>query len=366
MVASVDATLDNWAVGNHADLLGEILDVMVCRRAVDKQHGGETLDAPWMQHIVTRPLNIQFVFPSHEGKRAYEAKPALTKGDIISSMQLNYEVTNYFSQKISQAMQHATKFNRSLWAYVFSRCSGRGFVDLAAASGLKGASVKEILSWAWDELDDPAEIFSKNFQPQSVFRNVIKEQSKSEFLESLPDPKKYMMTIVPARVRVKDDKNKWRSKRAVMKDVRAIKGNGPFLGKHMWRIYNGFHKSNMPDDFSYADTGPGARCFLLLGADLPQRFGISASSQCACDTFNKHLQRFTAELDDLLRQRVARARTDQERHWYAAVQSELLSCPEAVQFMCCEGIKVLRYLITRDERYLRTSAAAPDEEDDEE
>ena len=89
MAASVDATLDNWAVGNHADLLGEILDVMVCRRAVDKQDGGGTLDVPWMQHIVTRPPNIQFVFPSYEGKRAYEAKGVLTKGDIISSMQLN-------------------------------------------------------------------------------------------------------------------------------------------------------------------------------------------------------------------------------------------------------------------------------------
>eukprot|EP00959_Pyramimonas_sp_CCMP1952_P123758 2587446-Pyramimonas_sp.AAC.1 len=90
---------------------------------------------------------------------------------------------------MAEAMQHATKYNRSLWAYIFARCSGRKFVEWASRSGLKGATVREILGRAWDELDDPADMFSSRFQPQSVYRELIKQQTKHEFLDSLPDPK---------------------------------------------------------------------------------------------------------------------------------------------------------------------------------
>ncbi|CAK0889722.1 unnamed protein product [Prorocentrum cordatum] len=146
-----------------------------------------------------------------------------------------------------------------------------------------------------------------------------------------------------------------------MKDIRGLKGNGPFLAEHMWRIYNGFQTSSLPDDSSYADTGSGARSFLLVWADLPQRFGINATSQSACGTFNRYLQRFIGELEDMLIRRTARAQSEEGRHWYTVLQSELLSAPEAVQFLCCEGIKILRFLVTRDPRYLRSSAAPPDD-----
>ena len=353
MLASVDASLEYWAVRNPNALLGEILDIMVIRRAIDKQ-GGVSLDAPWMQDIVCTVSDVHLVFPTESERKANRAQPVLTKGDIASTMQLNYEITDHCSVKMAKAMQNASKYNRSLWAYIFARCPGRRFVELASKSGLKGATVKQILGWAWDKLDDPADLFSSRFQPQSVYRELVKHQTKQQFLDSLPDPNTYNMDVLPKRLKLRDDKNRWRTKKAVMKDVRSLKGIGPCLSKHMWRIHNGFEPSNLPDDSAYADTGSGARSFLLVWADLPQRFGINAASQSACDTFNTHLQRLIRELEHFLIRRIAKAKLEEEKYWHTVLQSELLSCPEAVQFLCCEGIKVLRFLITRDPRFLIT------------
>ena len=49
-----------------------------------------------------------------------------------------------------------------------------------------------------------------------------------------------------------------------MKELKSRRGFGPFVAKNYWRILHCFGRSQLPDDLTYAECGPGAREFLLL------------------------------------------------------------------------------------------------------
>ena len=347
-----DPSLEYWQVHNHESLLDVILDVVLVRRACDSVDG-DGPDAPWMQPLRSKVPNVVFAFPTEPELECFLAKDQeVTLGELQATMKLNYEPNDHCSISMAAAIGRATKDNKFLWAYMTSRCSGRGFTDLAA-KGIKGTTVLEVLEWAWDQLDDKREFFSAGFAPQKRLRQSVKNMSKTVFLTPKVLKEVFDIECRPARPRFRNADSRWKTKKSVMMDVKSAHGSGPFLAKHFWRIYNRCNPSQLPDDKTYSECGSGARAFLLLEQGLPQRYGITNSGQSACDFFNTYLQRFISRLKAALIKRIKHASCPRERYWFEVLQRELLRAPEAAQFVCCEGVKLLRFLVTRSALYLR-------------
>ena len=290
--------------------------------------------------------------PTEAELHAFQRRSVLTIGDIVTMVKVNWEKTDPTGRSMSAIMSKATKHNKFLWSYVLSRCSGRKFAEKAAGGKVQGDSVRSILAWAWDQVDDPKDLCSAGFQPQTRYRETVKGMTKEQFLKPEVLQKDFDISLRPTRVRMKTAAGKWRRKKYIKRDFKKLRGNGPFLAKHMWRIFNSLRKPLLPDDDTYSDSGSGSRAFLLLEQGLPQRFGITCSSQSACDTFNVYLQRFIQKLAKLLDKMIKNSTCERELHWLMVMKGELLDCPESSQFVCCEGIKVLRFIVDRHSMYL--------------
>ena len=100
---------------------------------------------------------------------------------------------------------------------------------------------------------------------------------------------------------------------------------------------------------------------------MPQRHAFTLRCQSTCDFFNALLQNFIVRLRALLRKRVKGASCLRQEFGLQFLQKELLSAPEAAQFFCCEGVKILRFLVTRSALYVRgqSSSCTRDGEEDE-
>jgi len=303
-------------VSNHSDLMGDILNILLVRRACDKVYG-DGIDAPWLASHLAHIPSITFVFPTKRELARFSEKGVLTVGDINRLMKLNYEKTDYCSRAMKQAIDKCTTDNKFLHFYMTARCTGRGFVDIAADVGIRGSTVKDILSWAWDDMEksdvcNPEDMFSNGLAPQTKHRYFVKAMSKETFLTQSTLRQTFGIELKPKKVHLKKSDGSFRTKRDVMADLRNMPGAGPFVAKNMWRVMNRYRPSVLPDDSNYADSGSGARSFMLLCQGLPPRFGITCVSQAACDTFNIYLQRFMHDLNNLLARRIRQATCDRE------------------------------------------------------
>ena len=356
-MAFLDPSLEYWQVRNHQQLLEQILNIVLLRRACDG-FDGDRPNAAWMRPLTCKVLDVEFAFPTEAELRCFLAKEQeLTAGQLLATMKLNYECNDYCSRNMSAAVGCSTKANRFLWSYVLSRCSGRGFTKLAE-NGLTGRTVLEILGWAWDELADPRELFSNGFAPQKRLRETVKHLAKSDFLVPAVLKAQFDIEIRPKRPRFRNADRTWKNKKAIMVQLKRAHGSGPFTSKHFWRVYNRFRLSQVPDDMTYSECGTGARCFLLLEQGMPQRHAFTLRCQSTCDFFNALLQNFIVRLRALLRKRVKGASCLREEFWWQVLQKELLSAPKAAQFLCCEGVKILRFLVTRSALYVRGQSSS--------
>ena len=89
-----------------------------------------------------------------------------------------------------------------------------------------------------------------------------------------------------------------------MKDLKSRRGIGPFMAKNYWSILHSFQRSQLPDDLTYAECGPGAREFLLLLNGFPRDLLARSTAQNASDFFNHLLVNFKNQWRRLLLQRI--------------------------------------------------------------
>ena len=188
-----------------------------------------------------------------------------------------------------------------------------------------------------------------------------------------------------------------------MRQLKGLRGCGPFVAKNTFRIMTGFSNKPVPTNKSYGETGPGARRFLNILNSFPLRWQISAASQDSADSYSSLLLRLvgrsvlrsklalltlvshTAKLVKaflfsflqlrkawhdfklLLHARIRKAQEGSEKAMLQLLAAELLESPEAFQFFCCESWKALNFLITRKSCYLRNKEGIIwDEEEEQE
>ena len=143
-----------------------------------------------------------------------------------------------------------------------------------------------------------------------------------------------------------------------MKELKSRRGIGPFVAKNYWSILNCFRRSQLPDDLTYAECGPGAREFLLLLNGYPRNLLDRSTGQNVSDFFNNLLLEFRNHWRRLLLRRIRRTSDRRLVHWLKTVQAETLATLESLQFMCCECSKILHYLVSRNSTYSRHERVA--------
>ena len=255
-------------------------------------------------------------------------------------------------------MRTTTPSRKQLTAYVLSRFSGRAFLDHACEHGLRGKSLREMLSNAWDALArkpgfHAGLFFSPNFLPQCLHRSLAQPLSKEQFLQPSMMRSTFQVSLMPKHLALRTSTNAWKTKRSVMKQLKSRRGYGPFMAKNYWAILNSFRRSQLPDDLTYAECGPGAREFLLLLNGHPGDLLVRSTAQNASDFFNHLLVNFKNQWRRLLLQRLRKTTDRRLVHWLQTVQTETLASLESLQFMCCECAKILRYLVSRNPTYER-------------
>ena len=359
MQTRTDPSIDAWHVDGFDQLPAVLLDVLLLRRALDA-FDGDGPEAACLQGLLKRNLEVCFRFPTASASNACAALPSLTVGQLVDRMALNWECTDYCSRQCVRIMRGASKPRKQLTAYVLSRFSGRAFLDHACEHGLTGSTVRDILACAWDAMASKPHFhaglfFSPNFEPQCLHRSLAQPMRKDQFL--LPSVLRctFNVSSLPKRVALRTSVSSWRQKRAVMKELKSRRGFGPFVAKNYWSILHSFRRSQLPDDLTYAECGPGARKFLLLLHGHPRHLLVRSNAQNASDFFNNLLLDFRNQYQwwRLLLRRVRETSDRRLVHWLKTVQAETLASLESLQFMCCECSKILSYLATRNSGYLR-------------
>ena len=117
-----------------------------------------------------------------------------------------------------------------------------------------------------------------------------------------------------------------------MKELKSRRGFGPFVAKNYWSILHSFRRSQLPDDLTYAECGPGAREFLLLLHGHPRHLLVHSNAQNVSDFFNTLLLEFRNEWRRLLLRRLRQTSDPRLVHWLETVQGETLASLEALQF----------------------------------
>ena len=190
----------------------------------------------------------------------------------MSRMKLNWELTDHCSTLVLQVHQHkqVAKKNRFLVSYIMSRLTGRKFLQHLSENGPGGTTVKDILSSAWTELSSkegftPSDFFSQGFNPQRRHGHMARNMDKETFLSLKTLKEVFHVSPRPPHINLKDKDNRNRSKRQVMKEIRQMRGCGPFTAKNFWRILTSYSRSTLKTP-SYSECGSGARARGILSA----------------------------------------------------------------------------------------------------
>ena len=72
-MAFLDPSLEYWQVRNHQQLLEQILNIVLLRRACDGFDGDRPFSA-WMRPFMCQVLDVKFAFPTEAELRCFLAK----------------------------------------------------------------------------------------------------------------------------------------------------------------------------------------------------------------------------------------------------------------------------------------------------
>ena len=360
-------TYETWQIAGDG-LLPMLTDIFIVRRTLDKaNHGGSR--QPWLRKYLQKAVQFDFVFPTTREEELYKSKPQLTVQDVVATMKLNWELTDYCADLVRQVRGHLTKKNMYLVSYLMGRCTGRRFLEHLASNGPGGSTVLDILTNAWDAMSaanpdhSAADFFSDGFNPQKRHGHQARPMSREQFLcvETLRDT--FLISPRPRRVNLKSEKNELRDKREVMKELRKQRGAGPFVAKNTYRILSNFKASPLTTP-NFSECGSGARAFLWVWKRLPQRLLLTTNSQDSSDLFNELLKQFATAFRGEFNRKITAASSEQEKAFLRTVRDEATQSLEAAQFCCCEAMKILRWVIARSALYLRRGPRDEHVEDD--
>lgn len=359
---------EEWKVKDGQKMLCTMVEILVARRMTDR-HLGEP-GQEWLTPYLDKVVELEVEFPTPSAADRFAARPQLTVRELLQVMKINYELSDACTLLMQQVHKHAavTKKNKFLVSYMMSRFTGRKFLEYLAEYGPEGSTVESILRAAWDKMArEPdftgADFFSDGFNPQKRHGHTARHMTRECFLSLDTLKNTFHVSPRPTRVNLKNGENQPRDKREVMKQLRKQRGCGPFVAKNCYRILSNWKPSSLK---GYSECGSGARAFLLLWKGYPQGLLASANTQDASDFFNVLLGELATALNRVM-SRMIREATGEEKRYLGLIKAELTQSLEAVQFVCCEGIKILRYLITRSRLYLRRGLPqelAADEEED--
>ena len=144
----------------------------------------------------------------------------------------------------------------------------------SGARVVKGIKAKLEHLWAYAPERHPAAYLTKSFNPQRALRNTGLRLTRSAAKDFLLD----RLSKRGRRPHLKTGP-RWRTKRAVMRRIRSLKGLGRFQASNFWRYYaSRFPTYPRAEHNDYVDTGPGARCGLnFLFPSCIRRRAASAS-----------------------------------------------------------------------------------------
>ncbi|CAE7230483.1 unnamed protein product [Symbiodinium natans] len=340
-----------------------MLNVMLVRRAADR-HDGAGLDRPFVRRLADTQVDLRFGVGSEALRDTAAGRSRLTVADLVRDCRIGWEVTDATSRLHRDIIRQSTKKTRSLHAYFLSRFSGRELARSIASAGgkLQGRTMEEIVTWAYDLVQDPRDLFSAAFRPQSTFRSQAARMQRQEFLQPQTLRDIFKLSLDPSKVVVKDTSGRFLRKREVMKKLKGLRGSGPFLAKHMWRIMHGFALNCGPHDATYAETGPGARKFLNLWSGFPAQFSATSTAQSAADAFNEILHRAQNDVRNELNRRIRASQVDEEKNLLRTFAAEV-SNVDVFQFFCCECWRLVDYVFSRHRRYLRGHRLGPEEDE---
>jgi hypothetical protein len=164
-------------------------------------------------------------------------------------------------------------YQQHLLSYVLSHCTGHRFLEHLESAGVKGGTVLEILTNAWDGMAAKGAVhagmfFNSNFGPQDRHHQQARKMTdKYEFLNKNTLRLTFNISLRPRNVKVKNGAE-WVHKRDVCIALKQLRGNGAFTAKNQWQIWNG-GSNKIPSNLEYSECGAGARAALLLASGFP-------------------------------------------------------------------------------------------------
>ncbi|CAE7251391.1 unnamed protein product [Symbiodinium microadriaticum] len=362
----------DWAAQPHEQgprrlvqaLLSALADVFLVRRAADK-HDGEGLQQPHVQKGAQRHLSIVFGLfgvGTQELLQRVQGHPCLSVEELVRAVQIGWETTDATTRLHDRIMKRASSKNSSLWAYFLSRFSGRVLAEKIAASGskLQGSTMTELAEWACQLVQNKRDLFSRSFRPQSIHGRMCQGMSREAFLSRDFLRKRLLLSLHPGRVTLKNSDGSWRRKRAIMQDLKKLRGANNFIARNHYRVLTNHAKGCLSHN-TYTECGPGARRLLNLLHGYPVHWCVTARSQETADAYSKMALEVQRDFRNLLQARKRKADTDAGKQPILRLIAGLADL-DCFEFFLCEGWRVVAYLHSRDPQYLRGQAVALQED----